>query len=192
MNVLFDPNPFCFGSTSTMRAILDALPDASARVLATGPVHDLCGDLSVEALDTRDAAALKARPDLLQWADAYVAVSNNTSVETVCDTGLPLVFVDILFWMKRQRTSAMRRSAAYVIENYPGVDARFAEFPIPQAWRVGPTLRAHIVCVVPGAQRWYEQLLRREGVVDPRHKAEHRRWAGRLGTGARAAPGRAS
>lgn len=140
MNVLFDPNPYCFGSTSTMRAILAALPDASARVLATGSVHDLCGDLAVEPLDVRDVAALRARLDLLRWADVYVAVSNNTNVHTVCDAGVPLVFVDVLFRMKRGPTSAMRRASAYLIENYPGVSERLAELPIPHAQRIGPIL----------------------------------------------------
>lgn len=149
MNVLFDPNPFCFGSTSTMRAILAALPDASARVLATGPVHDLCGDLLAEDLDVRDPAALRGRLDLLEWADVYVAVSNNTNVDTVCDAGVPLVFVDVLFWMKRERTSAMRRASAYLIENYPGVSERLAELPTPQARRIGPILRATTRSAIP-------------------------------------------
>lgn len=140
MNVLFDPNPFCFGSTSTMRAILPWLPDASARVLAVGSVHDLCDDLAVETLDVRDVSALRARPDLLEWADVYVAVSNNTNVDTVCDAGVPLVFVDVLFWMKRGPTSAMRRASAYLIENYPGVSERLAEFPVPNARRLGPII----------------------------------------------------
>lgn len=50
----------------------------------------------------------------------------------------------------------------------------------------------HIVCVVPSAERWGDQLARRDGQVDPRHASEYRRWASRFGTGARAAQGGAT
>ena len=141
MNILFDPNPFCFGSTSTMRAILAALPsDASVRVLATGPVFDLCLDLHAIEHDIRDPSALMARADLLDWADVYVAISNNTNVEVVHHAGIPLVFIDILYWMKRSATRAMHLADAYLIENYPGVDERLETLPIPGALRVGPIL----------------------------------------------------
>jgi hypothetical protein len=141
MNVLFDPNPYCFGSTSTMRAIRAALPPgASVRVLAIGPVHDLCRDLDAIDHDVRDPAALKARADLLDWADVYVAISNNTNVEVVHRAAVPLVFIDILYWMKRRETPAMRWADAYLIEGYPGVDERLAALPVPGARRVGPIL----------------------------------------------------
>lgn len=141
MNILFDPNPYCFGSTSTMRAILAALPsDASARVLATGPVLDLCTDLDAIDHDVRDPSALRARADLLAWADVYVAISNNTNVEVVHGAGVPLVFIDVLYWMKRGATRAMHLADAYLIENYPGVDERLETLPVPCARRVGPIL----------------------------------------------------
>lgn len=55
---------------------------------------------------------------------------------------------------------------------------------------LGPALPfEHIVCVVPSEARWRVQLQGREGHVDPRHVAEHARWASRFGTGARAAQG---
>lgn len=44
----------------------------------------------------------------------------------------------------------------------------------------------HIVAVVPPADRWRAQLLGREGHVDPKHAAEHARWAARHGSGAHA------
>ncbi|MCB9660521.1 MAG: hypothetical protein H6726_22950 [Sandaracinaceae bacterium] len=94
----------------------------------------------MEQHDVRDVEALRKRPDLLAWADVYVAISNNTNVDVVAAAGVPLVFVDVLFWMKRQRTHAMDVASVYVIENYPGVDARLADLPVDGAIRVGPIL----------------------------------------------------
>ncbi len=142
MNVLFDPNPYCFGSTSTMLAIRAALPaEVSVRVLATGTVLDLCGDLERVDHNVHDPSVLDARPELLNWADVYVAISNNTNVEVVRRAGIPLVFVDILYWMKRRETPAMHTADAYIIENYPGVSEKLAILPVSHALRVGPILQ---------------------------------------------------
>ena len=155
MNILFDPNPYCFGSTSTMRAIVAALPaGTSVRVLATGHVRDLCSDLDTIEHDVRDPSALKSRTDLLAWADVYVAISNNTNVEVVHAAGIPLVFIDVLYWMKRGATPAMHLASAYLIENYPGVDERLASLPVPGAKRIGP-----IIHTVARAERAREPAL---------------------------------
>ena len=150
MNILFDPNPYSFGATSTMRAIVAALPpEPSVRVLATGAVLDLCSDLDAVEHDVRDPSALKSRADLLAWSDVYVAISNNTNVEVVHEAGVPLVFIDILYWMKRRVTPAMHLADAYLIENYPGVGERLAVLPVPGAHRIGPIVHTVAPAEIP-------------------------------------------
>jgi hypothetical protein len=47
----------------------------------------------------------------------------------------------------------------------------------------------HLICVVPAEPRWERQLAGREGVVQPRDRAEHGRWVAAFGCGASAAAG---
>ncbi|WP_224242049.1 hypothetical protein [Hyalangium gracile] len=75
---------------------------------------------------------------MLKTADLYLAISNNTNIPLALELGLPVVFIDILFWMKRQLTPAMRHARSYIIENFPGVSEALRTY--------GPEMRhPHVV-----------------------------------------------
>lgn len=123
--IICDPNPFCYGAISALRALACHLPEASFTVLATGPVREQCDPATFDRVlpcDVKDPASVRQHASILAAADLYLAVSNNTNIGLVQELKLPLVFVDILFWMKRRITPAMRHAGGYIIENFPGVD----------------------------------------------------------------------
>jgi hypothetical protein len=125
LQIVCDPNPFCYGSISALRALARHLPEASFTVLATGPVREQCDPATfarVLPCDVKDPASVRQHASVLAAADLYLAVSNNTNIGLVRELKLPLVFVDILFWMKRRVTPAMRHASSYIIENFPGVE----------------------------------------------------------------------
>ncbi|MFP2905796.1 hypothetical protein ACLESD_12210 [Pyxidicoccus sp. 3LFB2] len=124
IHVVCDPNPFCYGSISTLRALVRHLPEVRFSVLATGPVQEQCDEATFSQVlpcDVRNSESVRRYSSVLASADLYLAVSNNTNIPLVLELGLPLVFIDILFWMKRRPTLAMRHARSYIIENFPGV-----------------------------------------------------------------------
>jgi len=143
--IVCDPNPFCYGSVSALRAIAAELSGVELAVLAAGPVLDQVDTplfhqvIPCDVKDPGDWA--RVRPSL-RGADLYLAVSNNTNIPVVVDLGLPLVFVDILFWMKRGMTPAMLHARRYAIERFPGVDEALERVGRPAA---GPTLVGPLV-----------------------------------------------
>lgn len=128
--IVCDPNPYCYGSISALRALVRRLGQAEITVFAAPPVDEQVGDGLFERVipcNVKDPAAVRAHADVIRRADLYLAVANNTNVALVLELGVPLVFVDILFWMKRSVTPAMRVARAYVIERFPGVDEKLRE-----------------------------------------------------------------
>ncbi|ATB35807.1 hypothetical protein CYFUS_001221 [Cystobacter fuscus] len=124
LHIVCDPNPFCYGSISALRAVAHHLPEARLTVLATGPVREQCDAATfaqVIPCDVKNPASVRQTRPQWETADLYLAVSNNTNIDLVLEWGMPLVFIDILFWMKRRVTSAMRHAHSYIIENFPGV-----------------------------------------------------------------------
>lgn len=131
--IVCDPNPYCYGSISALRSLVRRLGPAEVAVLAAPPVDEQVGDglfQRVIPCDVKDPAAVRAHAETIARADLYLAVANNTNVPLVLELGVPLVFVDILFWMKRAVTPAMRSARAYVIEQFPGVDEKLRELAL--------------------------------------------------------------
>ncbi len=135
-----DANPFCYGSTATLLAILAHLPQADVSVLADGPTLDLCEHLHVLQCDVKNPGSVEQHAQRIAQADVFVAVGNNTNVDLALRLGVPLVFVDTLYWMKRHATAAMLGARTYVIENYPGVEEKLEEMRPERPMRVGPIL----------------------------------------------------
>ncbi|WP_160174515.1 hypothetical protein [Archangium violaceum] len=79
---------------------------------------------------------------VLASADLYLSISNNANIDLALALGLPLVFVDILFWMKRRVTPAMRQARSYIIENFPGVAGTLSRYghEIARPRVVGPLI----------------------------------------------------
>lgn len=186
IHVVCDPNPFCYGSISVLRALARHLPEARFTVLATEPVQELCDEASfaqVLSCDVKVPESVRQHASVLATADLYLAVSNNTNIPLVLELGVPLVFIDILFWMKRRLTPAMRHARSYIIENFPGVsevlNQYFGEMLRPVV--VGPLISplphrrsschaphllvnyggAHSPNIVPGENTSYPSLMTR-------------------------------
>jgi hypothetical protein len=142
-HIVCDPNPFCYGSISALRAIAAELPDANLTVLASGSVLDQVGTPLFERVipcDVKDPEDWASIAPHLGPTDLYLAVSNNTNVPAALELGVPLMFVDILFWMKRGVTPAMRHAQRYAIERFPGVHEALMRVGAPTAGAslVGP------------------------------------------------------
>lgn len=130
-HIICDPNPFCYGSISALRALARHLPEARLTVLATGPVQEQCDPSTFDQVircDVKDPESMRQYAPLLATADLYLAISNNANITLALELGLPLVFIDILFWMKRRVTPAMRHARSYIIENFPGVASTLSRY----------------------------------------------------------------
>lgn len=144
-HIVCDPNPFCYGSISALRALARHLPEARLTVLATGPVLEQCDPATfaqVLPCDVKEPESVRQHAQALASADLYLAVSNNANIGLALELGLPLVFVDILFWMKRRVTPAMRHARRYIIENFPGVAETLSRYgrEVAQPRVVGPLI----------------------------------------------------
>lgn len=143
--ILCDPNPLCYGSVSALRAIIASFPEARFEVLATGPVVEQCPLSLFERiieLDVKDPDALRRNWPRIDVPDLYLAVSNNANIPFVVEKGVPIVFVDIVFWMKRGVTTAMQTANRYLIESFPGVEERLSRYrgSMRHAAVVGPLI----------------------------------------------------
>jgi len=185
-HIVCDPNPFCYGAISALRALARHLPEARLTVLATGPVHEQCDRATfaqVLPCDVKAPESVRQHAQVLVDADLYLAVSNNTNIPLALELGLPLVFIDILFWMKRRVTPAMRQASSYIIENFPGVPEALHRYGRDMAWPVvvGPLIApaslrkrsspsahllvnyggAHSPDIIPGRNTCYPSLMSR-------------------------------
>jgi len=145
--LLCDTNPMAYGSTASLAAILAAL-SVDAEIIAIGR------DVSLELLrssiaggrvvelnvkNPREVASFLAR----ETPDAVLAISNHSNLDVYANAGLPVFFVDILFWYGERKDEAVwaKFEEGYAL-NFPGVRERVAA----QAWQrpprvVGPLLR---------------------------------------------------
>jgi hypothetical protein len=144
-HIVCDPNPFCYGSISALRALARYLPEVRLTVLATGAAREQCDEATfaqVLPCDVKAPESVARHAPVLASADAYLAISNNTNIPLALELGLPVVFVDILYWMKRRVTLAMRHADSYIIENFPGVSQVLELYgrELPRPLVVGPLI----------------------------------------------------
>lgn len=145
LRLLADSNPMCYGSSTALLAILDHLDahrtaigrDVSLEVLEADPAVD-----ATLAVDVKDPDAVRAGVNLSSF-DAALVVSNQSNVEVYRDAGLPVFFVDILYWFGPARRQAVWTFAEQTfVQNFPGVEARINARSSGRApLLVGPLIR---------------------------------------------------
>ncbi len=147
LRLLCDSNPMCYGSSTAMLAVLDELPDAVRTAVARDVSCEvLTRDHSVDTVtevDVKDPAAVARAVDRGEH-DAALVVSNQSNVELYRSWGLPVFYVDILYWFgahKDQPVWALAERA--FAQSFPGVKARLEAGASPVApAMIGPLIRA--------------------------------------------------
>ena len=153
LRLLCQANPMAYGSTTAMLAITHHLQRAGVHLCAPGQ-GVICELLEsapsideVLDIDPRDPAALAQSVASRQF-DAALVVSNRTCLEVLLDAGLPVFFIDILFWYGRDDEHRIWREAEACFAeafpaNKPRLD-RFAQAGIrPRV--VGPLIRTDLL-----------------------------------------------
>lgn len=120
--LVFDPNPFCYGSISACLSIVTHLKEYHKVLLARDCSEELAGDAFDQIIrcDVKDVSVVASVLAQLQPIRAYVSISNQTNIQTVVARNIPLIFIDILFWMQEVPHLAMKEALLYLAENYPG------------------------------------------------------------------------
>lgn len=145
LRLLCDTNPMCYGSSTALLSVLDHL-DASRTALVRDVTAEVLGrDPSVDAVvsvDTKNPSEVRSvlNPDAF---DAVLVISNQANVEVYRELGLPIFFVDILYWFgqrKDQRVWGLAERS--FVQAFPGVAERLATGVTPgQPEIVGPLIR---------------------------------------------------
>lgn len=148
LRLLCDTNPMAYGSTASLVAILAALR-VDAEVIALGR------DVSLELLrgssisngrlielnvkDSREVDPVVAH----EQPDAALVISNHSNLGSYANAGVPVFFVDVLFWYGEQKNEAVWSSfeQGFALD-FPGVRERVAALAWPRPPTiVGPLLR---------------------------------------------------
>lgn len=147
LRLLCDTNPMAYGSTASLAAILARLdvptaPIAMARDVSLELMRHLGPDVRVLEVDVKDPGAVTAvlareRPD------AALVVSNLSNLRAYEAAGVPVFFVDVLFWYGEHKDESRwaHFEEGFALD-FPGVAERVRAL----AWRkpatvVGPLLR---------------------------------------------------
>lgn len=153
MRLLCDTNPMAFGSTASLAAVLSELSRSGlpTEVIAMGR------DVSLELMrlmrpdggaievNVKDSAAVspvieRDRPDLA------LVISNLSNLHLYRAAGLPVFFVDVLFWYgERKNESQWADFVEGFALDFPGVRARVRQL----GWASPPTIVGPILRQLP-------------------------------------------
>ena len=141
LRLLCDTNPMAYGSSASLAAILGRL-ETSTRLIVMG--RDVSLELlraaspgaqiiDVDVKDPREVAPLLAREE----PDAALVVSNHANLGAYADAGVPVFFVDVLFWYGEQKDESRwtRFERGFALD-FPGVRERVRAL----GWRRSPTI----------------------------------------------------
>jgi hypothetical protein len=127
LRLLCDANPMAYGSSSALLAILDHTPGVhcalvgslTAEILGRDPVvHE------VLPVDVKDSRAVAAVLDARRF-DAVLVVANRNNLALYRERGLPVFFVDILFWYGADKRHPVWDFAVEAfVQEFPGVRER--------------------------------------------------------------------
>lgn len=152
LRLLCDSNPMAYGSTASLVAIaphLDADVVALGRDVSLELLRRWGGSQELLTVDVKDRSAVAACIAGRRF-DAALVVSNLTNLPTYHALGLPVFFVDILFWygtLKDEATWA-RFEQGFAVA-FPGVQERVREL----AWSRPPTIVGPLLRPLPEMTR---------------------------------------
>ncbi len=151
LRLLCDTNPMAYGSAASLAAILAALQvdaeviamgrDASLELLRNGSIpNGRIIELNVK--DPREVDPLVAH----EQPDAALVISNHSNLRSYANAGVPVFFVDMLFWYGEQKDEAVWASfeQGFALD-FPGVRERVAAL----AWRRPPTIVGPLLRELP-------------------------------------------
>lgn len=120
---MFDANPFCYGSIAAAISVAEHLKKTKKILLAINSSLELAHHHfdQVMICDVKSQEDVKRCLNMLGNIDLYVSISNNTNMNLVKELGIPIVFVDILFWLKNEIPDVLRYAQHYCVEDFPGV-----------------------------------------------------------------------
>ncbi|WP_233561319.1 hypothetical protein [Sorangium cellulosum] len=182
--LLCDANPMAYGSSSALLAILEHV-DAEAVALVRDVTAELLGaDPAITrtiAVDVKDPDAV-ARALEGEHFDAALVVSNLANIEVYRRRGLPIFFVDILYWYSARKDHAVWTAAQRgYAQAFPGVRERVEA--LPPAVRpvvVGPLIRT----MPPRSKAPQGTLINLGGVrsrfIDPGRAPMFLEWVARI------------
>jgi hypothetical protein len=127
LRLLCDSNPMAYGSTSAMLAALDHT-DAHHTAMAGSITQELLAHDPViherAQVDNKDVAQVRAVLDQHTF-DAALVVSNRSNLDLYRSRGLPVFFLDILFWYGDEKSHSVWDTAEEAfVQDFPGVRER--------------------------------------------------------------------
>ncbi len=127
LRLLCDANPMAYGSSSALLAILDHTPGVHCALVGSLTAEILGRDPTVHetlVTDVKDARAVGSVLDARTF-DAVLIVANRNNLALYRERGLPVFFVDILFWYGAEKRHAVWDFAIEAfVQDFPGVRER--------------------------------------------------------------------
>ena len=128
--VVFDPNPFCYGSIASLLSITPHLEGGYKVLLAmdcTSEIADNTFDEVIEC-DVKNPNVIREVLATRGKISLYVSISNTSNISLIEELNIPFVFIDILFWTVNHAHQAMQKARSYIIEGFPGVNEQVEKF----------------------------------------------------------------
>lgn len=144
LQLLCDPNPMCYGATAALLSVLDYVKGhrvamgtgVSGELLSRDPAVDEWLDVDVK--DESDVADVVRRRHL----DAVLVVSNTANLAMYAAVGVPVFFVDILYWLGPNKgPDRGKLLEAEFAQNFPGV-RELTSAAGTEVQVIGPLVRA--------------------------------------------------
>lgn len=132
--VLCDALPFCFGPVSKMASIARHLDGHGIRLpfLASGTSSDFAnqtGLFDVVLCNSEKDSDLEKEKALFEEADVFLSIMNSKSAHFAQKCGVPVVYIDSLFWMWDKVPSHLYDVEKYFIQNFTGIESQLATVP---------------------------------------------------------------
>jgi hypothetical protein len=134
----------CYGSSSALLAIVSHIPGKKTALAWDITKEILENDSSIDEVievNVKDADAVSKIVDLKAY-DAVLVISNLTNLDTYLKAGIPIFFVDILYWYQTPKDHPIWKNAIKCfIEDFPGVDQMLKNKSSSTSIVVGPLIR---------------------------------------------------
>lgn len=144
IKLLCDTNTMCYGSSSALLAIISYIPGKKTALSWDITKEILERDSSVDKIievDVKDSEGISKNVELDTY-DAVLVISNLTNLETYLSAGIPVFFVDILYWYRTPKDHPIWRYATKCfIEDFPGVKQMMKHNCSSNSIVVGPLIR---------------------------------------------------
>lgn len=152
----------CYGSSSALLAIVSNIPgrktalawEITKEILETDPSID-----EIIEVNVKHPVEVSKKVQLDRY-DAVLVISNLTNLETYLQAGIPVFFVDILYWYQTPKDHPVWEYATQCfIEDFPGVDRMMKHNSSSNSLVVGPLIRDKSYVGLPDSCDTDDELL---------------------------------